>query len=125
MTNRTTAPALFGVAMMLVLAACASPGDSGAGAEGPGDPGLGDGHGAIAGAKEMAEPQLHLLTIDETGGIRHLDLLDEGTEELGRVGGVEALTTEGRYAYAVRPDRGAVTVVDSGVWTWSHIDHFH
>ncbi|MBB3035905.1 hypothetical protein [Hoyosella altamirensis] len=86
---------------------------------------LGDGHGAIPGAQEVAEPQLHLLTIDPDGEIRHLDLLDESVATLGTVDGVEALTTEGRYAYAVRPDAGAVTVVDSGVWTWSHIDHFH
>ncbi|AEF41973.1 hypothetical protein [Hoyosella subflava] len=86
---------------------------------------LGDGHGAIPGAEEVAEPQLHLLTVDPDGEIHHLDLLDESVATLGTVDGVEALTTEGRYAYAVRPEAGAVTVVDSGVWTWSHIDHFH
>lgn len=125
MTHRTTAPPLLGAAVMLVLAACATPGGAGAGPEASDDAALGDDHGAIAGAQEMAEPQLHLLTIDEGGAIRHLDLLDEGVDELGELDGVESLATEGRYAYAVRPGADAVTIVDSGVWTWSHIDHFH
>lgn len=86
---------------------------------------LGDEHGHIDGAREMAEPQAHLLTLDERGDVAHLDLLDDSVDAMGTVDGVESLTTEGRYAYAVRPEDDAVTVIDSGVWTRSHIDHFH
>lgn len=86
---------------------------------------LGDGHGAIPGAQEVAEPQLHLLTIDQDGAARHLDLLDESVDTLSTIDGATELATEGRYGYAIRPDAGAVTVVDSGVWSWNHVDHFH
>jgi hypothetical protein len=134
--HRTTS-ALLAAALALALAGCSTAGTSAAPV--PGDApdaaadgsvlgdgsALGDGHGEIAGAQEMAEPQAHLLTVDETGAIAHLDLLDETMDELGSFDDVESLTTEGRYAYAVRPGSDAVSIVDSGVWTWSHIDHFH
>ena len=133
MFSRTTLPSITAIALAFTLTACAGAGTSGAGASGPSnaagdDTALGDGHGAIAGVQELPEPQLHLLTLDETGAIAHLDLLDESVDELGTADGVADVTdvaTEGRYAYLVRPDAGAVSVVDSGVWTWNHGDHFH
>lgn len=132
---RCSTPALLAasaVAVAVALAGCATPADAPATSAstspdevGAGDAALGDGHGAIEGAREMAEPQAHLLSIDEHGDVSHLDLLDESVDDLASVDGVESVATEGRYAYAVRPGDDAVTVVDSGVWTWSHIDHFH
>jgi hypothetical protein len=119
---RRSAPALLTTALALGLAGCASPALPAPSAV---PDATGEEHGHIEGAQEMAEPQAHLLAVDEHGGLTHLDLLDRSADDLGRLGGVESVTTEGRYAYAVRPDADAVTVVDSGVWTWSHIDHFH
>lgn len=82
-----------------------------------------DGHGAISGAEEVAEPQLGLTSIDDEGRVTHLDLLDETVTVLGTVDGPRGMTSDGRYLFA---DTGAgVEVVDSGVWTWDHVDHFH
>lgn len=126
MIRRSTPPLLAAatVTFALALAGCSSPTAPTTAETAPADDSS-DGHGQIDGAREMAEPQSHLLTVDETGAISHLDLLDESVDDLGSLEGVESLTTEGRFAYAVRPDADAVTIVDSGVWTWSHIDHFH
>lgn len=84
---------------------------------------VGDGHGEIAGAHELAEPALHLTTVDEQGAVHHLDLLDEGSEVLDEIEPIEGLVTDGRFLFGIRD--GSVTVIDSGVWTWSHVDHFH
>ncbi|MDQ0642851.1 hypothetical protein [Microbacterium murale] len=84
---------------------------------------VGDGHGEIAGAHELSEPALHLTTVDADGAVDHLDLLDEETETLAEIEPIEELVSDGRYLFGIRD--GSVTVVDSGVWTWSHIDHFH
>ena len=83
----------------------------------------GDGHGAVTGASEVAEPQLGITTIDRSGAVAHLDLLDESVVGIGAIGAPSAMTTDGRYLFA-RTDAG-VEVVDSGVWTWDHVDHFH
>jgi hypothetical protein len=82
-----------------------------------------EGHGAVAGAAELAEPRLGLTSIDETGEVSHLDLLDESTTSIGSVGAPRGMTTDGRYLFA-QTDAG-VEIVDSGVWTWDHVDHFH
>ncbi|WP_368497469.1 ABC transporter [Herbiconiux sp. A18JL235] len=100
-------------------AASAGGGSSPAGAA----PGTGDGHGAVSGAAEVAEPQLGLTTIDRSGTVTHLDLLDESLTTIGRIDEPHALTTDGRYLFAATRD--GVEIVDSGVWTWDHIDHFH
>lgn len=86
-------------------------------------PTSGDGHGAIAGAEEVAEPQLGLTWIDPAGTVTHLDLLDESESEIGSIDAPEAMTTDGRYSFADTGD--GVEIVDSGVWTWDHVDHFH
>lgn len=83
----------------------------------------GDGHGLIDGAAEVAEPPLGLTTIDPRGSVRHLDLLDESISELGEVRVPSRVTGDGRYLFAAGDD--GVTVVDSGRWTWDHVDHFH
>ncbi len=126
MLRRNTAPPLLAIAAALALAACAqSPVAGSDPAATSDDTSIGDGHGAIDGAREVAEPQLHLFTVGTDGVANHLDLLDGSVDELGALDGADGLATEGRYAYAIRPGADAVTVVDSGVWTWSHIDHFH
>lgn len=80
-------------------------------------------HGAIAGAAEVSEPQLHLTTIDPEGSVSQLDLLDESVTEIGAIDPASAMTTDGRYLFASGSE--GVTVVDSGMWTWDHVDHFH
>ncbi|MFL0564579.1 hypothetical protein ACH0CG_02395 [Microbacterium sp. 179-I 1D1 NHS] len=83
----------------------------------------GDGHGAIAGATELSEPALHLTSVTPAGEVRHLDLLDEATETLDEIAPPTSLETDGRFLYA--GSDGNVGIVDSGVWTWNHVDHFH
>ncbi|MBM7415478.1 MULTISPECIES: ABC transporter [Nocardiaceae] len=82
-----------------------------------------EGHGAITDATELAEPRLGLTTIDPTGAVSHLDLLDESVSDLGTIGAPAAMSTDGRYLFA-RTDAG-IEIVDSGVWTWDHVDHYH
>lgn len=82
-----------------------------------------DGHGAIAGAEEVAEPQLGLTWMDREGAVTHLDLLDESESDLGDIPAPTGVTTDGRYLFAETDD--GVEIVDSGVWTWDHVDHFH
>lgn len=82
-----------------------------------------DGHGQIAGAEEVAEPQLGLTVIDPEGIVTHLDLLDESVTDIGEIPAPTDLTTDGRYLFAQTDD--GVEIVDSGVWTWDHVDHFH
>lgn len=121
---RRSSPPVLALAAVVALAACAQT-TGGLDTTPAEDAALGDGHGRIDGAQEVAEPQLHLLTVDRDGAVSHLDLLDESVDDLGDLQGVEELVTDGRYGYAVRAAADAVTVVDSGVWTWSHVDHFH
>ncbi|MDX2358372.1 ABC transporter [Dietzia sp. PP-33] len=83
----------------------------------------GSGHGEIEGAEEMAEPQLHLVSIDRTGAVGMVDLLDGTTTEPGSIDPPTAVASDGRYLFA-DTDAG-VEIVDSGVWTWDHADHFH
>lgn len=125
---RSALPTLaLAAALALSLAACAGdppvdPGSdltTGATAGATAD----DGHGAVAGAAEVAEPQLGLTTVDDAGTVHHLDLLDEDVSEVGRIGTPTAMTTDGRYLF-VETDQG-VEIVDSGRWTWDHVDHFH
>lgn len=80
-------------------------------------------HGAVAGAQEVAEPQLGLTWVDPHGDVTHLDLLDESVTALGRISAPDGVFTDGRYLFAQTAD--GIAVVDSGVWTWDHVDHFH
>ena len=86
---------------------------------------LGDGHGALEGSTEVAEPQLHLMTLDVEGRVDLLDLADGTTTALGQVPEVSDTVTDGRYLFASSATTGAMTVIDSGMWTWDHEDHFH
>ncbi|MDP3952147.1 hypothetical protein [Microbacterium sp.] len=116
---RTRLTAASGI-LLLALAGCAA---TPATSTTPADESVGDGHGEIAGAHELSEPALHLTTVDEEGGVHHLDLLDEESEVLTEIDPIDDLVSDGRYLFGIRD--GSVTVIDSGVWTWSHIDHFH
>lgn len=89
----------------------------------PGDSPDAEGHGRIEGAVETSEPQLGLLTIDPEGVVRHLDLLDESLAELGAVPSPARVASDGRYVLAA--DETGVWIIDSGRWTWDHVDHFH
>ena len=82
-----------------------------------------DDHGAVSRAEEVDEPQLHLVTVDAHGDVGMLDLLTGETDDLGEIGAPSAVTTDGRYVLATV--RGGLAVIDSGMWTWDHGDHFH
>lgn len=82
-----------------------------------------DGHGEVAGAEEVAEPQSQLISISADGEVGLLDLLTEETTDLGSIGTPEALDSDGRYAFVTTSE--GVEVIDGGRWTWDHGDHFH
>lgn len=113
--------AVASIALIAVLAGCSS--NSNPDSDPVPPPATGPGHGEVAGAHELAEPALHLTTVSPEGEVEHLDLVDETSETLTRIEPAADVVTDGRYLFAVRD--GGVTVIDSGVWTWSHIDHFH
>lgn len=117
MRFRTTA--LSGV-LLLALVGCSSPTVEPSPTS---EDTIGDGHGAIAGAQELAEPALHLTTVSGDGAIEHLDLLDEESSTIAEIDPIDDLVTNGRYLFGIR--NGSVTIVDSGVWSWNHVDHFH
>lgn len=119
MPHRLLLPCLL-TALLPALVAC------GTGASGPADPTAtaeDDDHGAVAGAAELSEPALGLTSVDAGGRVRHLDLLDGTERQIAEVGPTSGLHTDGRYLFAQTAD--GVSVVDSGVWTWDHLDHFH
>ncbi len=85
---------------------------------------IGDGHGTLEGSTEIAEPQLHLMTLDTDGRVDLLDLADGTITGVGDVQEADALSTDGRYLFT-SSTTGTMTVIDSGMWTWDHEDHFH
>lgn len=105
------------VVLLLSLAGCAAP------TAAPDTEASTDTHGEIAGAAELAEPAVGLTSIDGDGRVSHLDLLDETTTAIGTVRSPSAAHSDGRYLFAA--DDTGVSIVDSGVWTWDHVDHFH
>ncbi|AWH94061.1 ABC transporter [Dietzia lutea] len=135
--SRTIVPLAFAVAVALAFGGCASGTDEpdtetagttaaaekSAGSESPDEDDTGAGHGAVEGAEEVAEPQLHLVSIDGDGAVGMVDLLDGTQSELGGIDPPSAVTSDGRYLF-VETAMG-VEIVDSGVWTWDHVDHFH
>lgn len=105
----------------LLLAGCAG-GEPDGGAPARATPAA-EGHGSVAGAAQVDEPPLQLVSIDRDGAVGVLDLLDGTAVELGEIGAPNAVTTDGRYVFATT--EAGVEVVDSGAWTWDHVDHFH
>ncbi|MBR8744287.1 ABC transporter [Nocardiopsis sp. MG754419] len=83
-------------------------------------------HGYVEGAEETAEPQSRLVLADTTGGeVRLLDLITEEVTELGDVPGVDGIAGDGRFAYLHSSGDGTTDVIDTGVWTVDHGDHYH
>lgn len=122
--NLRTPPAALSVLVLLALAACNSAPipqkqPSGTTASTSAD----EGHGSIPGVAEVAEPQLHLVAINAIGDATMLDLLNGTESQLGQVGAPGNVTTDGRYVFAANAT--GVDIIDSGVWTWDHKDHFH
>lgn len=83
----------------------------------------GAGHGAVAGAEEVAEPPLALVSVDTAGEVGLLDLLSGDATTLGSTATPTSLATDGRFAFVGTAD--GVEIVDSGRWSWNHGDHFH
>ncbi len=104
----------------LVLAGCAPATTT---APPPPDTSVPSAHGERAGATEMATPQSTLLSVAADGTVGLLDLLTEETRELGTIGAPTAIDSDGRFGF-VSTQQG-IDVVDSGVWSWDHGDHFH
>ncbi|SJN07949.1 Zinc ABC transporter, inner membrane permease protein ZnuB [Leucobacter sp. 7(1)] len=80
-------------------------------------------HGDIAGAEEVSEPPLHLVTIDAHGAVGLFDLLSGSESSLGTIAPPVTATSDGRYVFAARED--GFDIIDSAAWTWDHGDHFH
>ncbi|MFJ4029024.1 ABC transporter [Paenarthrobacter sp. NPDC089989] len=121
--NYRTPTATLAALTLLLLAGCSTapaPGND-AGVSGPAA--AGDGHGSITGAAEVAEPQLHLVSMDADGKASMLDLLTGTESELPATEPPSTVSSEGRYVFAAN-DTG-VDILDSGVWSWDHVDHFH
>ncbi|WP_104164444.1 ABC transporter [Cryobacterium sp. N22] len=116
-----TIGSLLAVATILGATACASP------AAGPATtpPASAVPHGYVAGAAEMAEPQLHLATVNTAGSLALLDLLDGTSSPVTTLDQVSGLSTDGRFVFAAAAGPGTVTIVDSGAWTVDHEDHQH
>ncbi|MDI6022608.1 ABC transporter [Leucobacter sp. UT-8R-CII-1-4] len=89
----------------------------------PASDSVGSGHGKISGAEEVAEPPLALVSIDSTGKIGLLDLLNDEAEQVGEQQQPLALASDGRYGFITTAN--GIAVIDSGRWTWDHVDHFH
>ncbi|MFS0894219.1 ABC transporter [Microbacterium sp. 179-I 3D3 NHS] len=121
----TSRPPLLLLAALAIaaLSACAPAPGAAPSAPASADPASDDGHGAIAGAEEVAEPPLGLLSIDTDGNAAVLDLLGDEAIDLGATAAPTALASDGRYGF-VTTDEG-VEVIDSGRWSWDHGDHFH
>ncbi|MDQ0735392.1 ABC transporter [Arthrobacter agilis] len=65
------------------------------------------------------------MTVDTEGRLHLLDLADGTTTGIGEVEDVSDTATDGRYLFTSSAATGAMTVIDSGMWTWDHEDHFH
>ncbi|MEI4271794.1 hypothetical protein TEK04_08665 [Klenkia sp. LSe6-5] len=82
-------------------------------------------HGYVAGAAELSEPQLQLAYTDAAGSAHALDLLTGESTELGELGPVDTMATDGRFLFTTSASGGELTVVDTGTWTVDHGDHVH
>ena len=122
--NLRTKPVALATLALLLLAGCGNPSTAPAPQPDASEPAsTGDGHGAITGVAEVAEPQLYLVAIDAEGETSMLDLLNGTQSRLGKVRSPADVSTDGRYVFAA--SNTGVDIVDSGTWTWDHVDHFH
>lgn len=137
-TGRTgTAVVSASLAAAVVLGACSggSPSDATASATASDastgasaaaqESGQGDGHGHVDGATELSEAPLSLVTASSDGQVSLLDLTDDGAPTpITSLPGLTATASDSRFVALTGPD-GALSLVDSGVWTWDHGDHQH
>lgn len=122
--NLPTKPVALATLALLFLAGCGNPSTAQAPQPDASESAsTGDGHGTITGVAEVAEPQLHLVAIDAEGETSMLDLLNGTLSRLGKVRSPAEVSTDGRYVFAA--SNTGVDIVDSGAWTWDHVDHFH
>lgn len=122
--NRRVKPATLAALVLLFLAGCGNPSTAQAPqTEASESTSTGDGHGAITGVAEVAEPQLHLVGIDADGESSMVDLLNGTQSRLGKLEAPVDVSTDGRYVFAA--GNTGVEILDSGAWTWDHVDHFH
>ncbi len=119
MSIRRSLLALPAAIALLGLAACA--GEAATGDTPPVSDG--DGHSDVAGAEEVAEAPLALLSVDADGEVGLLDLIDGAASDIGTVGEPLAFAGDGRYGFVSTVD--GLEIVDSGRWTWIHGDHDH
>jgi hypothetical protein len=64
------------------------------------------------------------VVVDSTDGATEVfDALDESGTAVGEFGPVQGIGGDGRFAYVFGAN--AVTIVDSGAWTFDHGDHNH
>lgn len=128
----TRSPALAAASTLLTLAliGCSAAPDPGAATTPPPGPttdsdasDASGGHGAVAGASEAAEAQLHLVTVDAAGAVGLLDLLSGDESSLGTITAPDRVESDGRYVFAAH--EAGLEIIDSGAWTWDHGDHFH
>lgn len=136
MTSRQQRAAIgattFGLAAALALTGCA-PGGGPSGTDKNGTDAASETaqpHGYVEGAEESAEPQNGLIFADAaTGEVHLLDLLSGDTSTLSdgdkKAPTIDALRTDGRYAYASTASTGTLSVFDGGTWTVDHGDHKH
>ena len=126
--NRTITGLLAVSVSLAVLTSCAQNAPTGGAPTTPGE--HGEQHEAHdhepepdPGVQETSEAPLHLLSIDTQGQVGMLDLVSEEKQELGQVQVPSSVVSDGRYVFA---DTGqGVQVIDSGMWSWAHGDHFH
>lgn len=127
MHRRTPAAPVTATALvlLLLLTGCGASGEDDPAAAVPSEDSAAtdDDHGEMEGAQELAEPALGLTTVDPSGRVAHLDLTEESVQQLKDLDTPSDLHTDGRYLFATTDD--GVQVLDSGVWTWDHVDHFH
>lgn len=87
------------------------------------------GHGYVAGAEELSEARLSLVSGSAAGELSLLDLVTE--EEFALLDAadtdVTGLSGDGRFLFRIERsgEQTSVQIVDSGVWTVEHGDHFH
>ncbi|MDF3341240.1 ABC transporter [Mycolicibacterium septicum] len=77
-----------------------------------------------ASPREADRPVTRLIVVErQTGAGAVFDVADSGETGLGKIGRVDAVSGDGRYAYL--HDDAGVTILDGGAWTFDHGDHSH
>ncbi|MBO0680817.1 metal ABC transporter permease [Mycolicibacterium sp. S2-37] len=116
-------PVLVAAASAFLVAGCAGNGAPPAPSSGPP---AGDGHDEVVveGAQELDGPATKLVIVDPASGDTAVyDAVDEVETRIGSYGSVADLSGDGRFAYLRTGD--STTIVDAGVWTFDHGDHYH